>query len=114
MPGHDQGTSKGAVSDRGRRFVGAVIASLLALSASAVLWFGAGYRAASDCRENGYGIPAADAVEMTDDGCRVQVAGQWSDPLPSRDEGLAVAALVVAALACVPPYLLTLRRRKSR
>lgn len=111
MPDDDRGTPRVAVPFRGRRLAGAVTASLLALLASAALWVGAGYRAASDCRENGYGIPAADAVEMTDDGCRVQVAGQWSDPLPARDEGLAVAALVAAALACVPPYLFTFRRQ---
>lgn len=96
-----------------RSLAAAVTASLLALLASTVLWVGAGYRAANDCREGGYGIPAADAVEMTEDGCRVRVAGQWSDPLPARDEGLALAALVAAALACVPPFLCALHRSRA-
>jgi hypothetical protein len=114
MPDRDQEMPAVAVPGRGRRLAGTVTASLLALLASAAFWIAAGHRAANDCRENGYGIPGADAVEMTDEGCRVQVAGEWSDPLPARNEGLALAALAAAGLACVPPYLHTLRRRELR
>lgn len=49
-------------------------------------------------------------MEFTSEGCRVNVAGRWSDPLPARDEALTLAALVLAALAAVPPYLLVFRR----
>jgi hypothetical protein len=98
-----------AAARRGRRL--AVVASALALAAAAALWFGAGYRAANDCREGTYGIPSVEAVEFTEDGCRINVAGRWSDPLQSRDETLTLAALVLAALSAVPPYLLVFRRR---
>jgi len=115
MAGHDHDTAPAVtVPHRGRGLAAAITVSLLALIVSAVLWFGAGYRAANDCRGSAYGIPDADAVEMTGDGCRVNVAGRWSDPLPARHEGLALAALVVAALACVPPYLLVLGRRDQK
>lgn len=113
MTEHDD-TSAAAVPHRGRRLAAVAAASLLALLAAVVLWVGAGYRGSNDCRESAYGIPEAGAVEITEDGCRVEVAGQWSDPLPTRDEGLALAALVAAALAGVPPFLLILRRRDGR
>jgi len=50
---------------------------------------------------------------MTADGCLVNVGGTWSDPLPDRDSGLALAAVITAALACVPPYLLVISRRRQ-
>jgi len=94
---------------RGRRL--AVVLSALALAVAAFLWFGAGYRAANDCRDGAYGIPSADAVRFSEGGCEEAVDGKWSDPLPSRDDTLALAALIFAALAAVPPYLLLFRRR---
>jgi len=48
---------------RGRRL--AVVLSALALAVAAFLWFGAGYRAANDCRDGAYGIPSADAVRFS-------------------------------------------------
>jgi hypothetical protein len=98
-----------AAARRGRRL--AVTLSVLCLAAAALLWLGAGYRAANECREGAYHIPSADAVRFSEGGCEVAVDGGWSDPLPSRDETLALAALIFAALAAVPPYLLVFRRR---
>lgn len=61
-----------------------------------------------------YDIPQVKAQEMTSEGCRIDIGGQWSGPLPDRDSGIVLAALVAAALACIPPYLLIISRRRQK
>ncbi|MFI8998985.1 hypothetical protein [Streptomyces sp. NPDC053542] len=99
----------------GRRLAAAFGASALALLCAGVLWLAAGFGGANECRESGYGI--ADAVEMTDSGCRIIVRGEdgrrlRSDPLPTRDGALMTAAVLAAAAAALPPYILVLRGRR--
>ncbi|HWM35988.1 MAG TPA: hypothetical protein VNS49_02570 [Streptomyces sp.] len=105
-------TPAAATPSGGRQLAAVITGSVLALLVAAGLWVGAGYRAAGECRDSAYGVPRAGAAEMTDDGCRVNVEGRWSDPFPSRDSGLAFAALIAAASAALPPYVLVLRRRR--
>ncbi len=97
----------------GRQLILTIATTVAILLVSAGLWFGAGYKAANECKDGAFGIPQVGAVEMTADGCRVNVGGTWSDPLPDRDSGLALAAVITAALACGPPYLLVAGRRRQ-
>lgn len=60
-----------------------------------------------------YDIPQVRAQEMTSEGCRINIGGQWSGPLPNRHSGIALVSVITAALACVPPYLLVIRRRRQ-
>ena len=110
MTNHDAGP---AAPRPGRQLALTIATTVAILLVSAVLWVGAGYAAAVECRENAFGIPQTEAVAMTPDGCRISIGGMWSDPLPFRNSGIALTAVITAALACVPPYLLVISRRRQ-
>jgi hypothetical protein len=110
MTNHDTGPA----SRSGRQLALTIAATVAILLISVLLWYGAGYLAARDCLSSAYDIPQVKAQEMTSEGCRINIGGQWSGPLPDRDSGTALAAVVTAALACVPPYLLIISRRRQR
>jgi hypothetical protein len=94
---------------RGNPVAAAIVGSVFLVLLALALWVGAGAVGARECLDTGYGFAVeGGSVNMTDAGCQVTVPtrdGQVvSAPLPSRHDGLATAALVVALLAVVPPF----------
>jgi hypothetical protein len=102
----------------------ALAAALLLAAAAAVLWWASSAVGFRDCFHHGFGlVPEGGSIGVSESGqCVLTIStttmGVVSAPVPSRSEGLATAALVVAFSSAVPPLLaawrLAARNRPSR